>query len=332
MYACSPRWPSDWITKQDLETMLSQLAGTIEPSPHGSTAVSLNHGLHFTGGEPFLNFDLLCQAVTMARDLRIPSTFVETNGFWCTDDHVTRKKLRTLREKGLHGILISVNPFYLEFVPFDRTERAIAASLEVFGRNTMIYQLEYFRRFKEWQIEGTVAFEEYLHTLEPAPDLLRNVEFFMNGRAPFNLGPLLGQVYSRRPARDFLSGSCAPSFLRSWHNHFDNYGNFVPGYCGGISLGDCRRLDRLLIDGIDVAEYPILGYLIEEDLGGLLRFARRYGYCERPEGYLSRCHLCTDIRRHLVHGGEFRELRPREFYCQLEAPLRGAELQSRSDT
>ena len=36
-----------------------QLAKVIEPSPHGRQYMSLNHGLHFTGGEPFLNFHCL---------------------------------------------------------------------------------------------------------------------------------------------------------------------------------------------------------------------------------------------------------------------------------
>jgi len=59
MYACSPKWDSDWIGENDLETVLSQLAGRIKPSPRGREAISLNHGLHFAGGEPFLNFELL---------------------------------------------------------------------------------------------------------------------------------------------------------------------------------------------------------------------------------------------------------------------------------
>jgi hypothetical protein len=54
----------------------------------------------------------------------------------------------------------------------------------------------------------------------------------------------------------------------------------------------------------------------------LLELARRYGYREREEGYLSKCHLCADIRRHLVHaateaGESFSELAPAEFYEQL---------------
>ena len=88
---------------------------------------------------PFMNFELLLKAVETAHELKIPSTFVETNCYWCPSDEVTREKLQLLKEKGLKGILISVNPFYLEYVPFERTERAIRISQEVFGKNVMVY-------------------------------------------------------------------------------------------------------------------------------------------------------------------------------------------------
>ena len=82
MYACSPKWNGDWIKKKDLEDGLSKLGGGIRPGPLGAQSVSLNHGLHFTGGEPFLNLELLVNAVEIAYELKIPSTFVETNCFW----------------------------------------------------------------------------------------------------------------------------------------------------------------------------------------------------------------------------------------------------------
>ena len=77
MYACSPKWSGDWISEEDLEKILSQLAGKIKPSPYGPERVNLNYGLHFTGGEPFLNFKLLLRAIEIANELNIPSTFVD---------------------------------------------------------------------------------------------------------------------------------------------------------------------------------------------------------------------------------------------------------------
>ena len=316
MYACSPKWQPNWMSEKDLETILSQLAGNILPAPHGPHATSLNYGLHFTGGEPFANFPLLCKAVEIAEELKIPSTFVETNCFWCKEDHQTLDRLKLLRDKGMKGILISVNPFYLEYVPFERTERAIRLSLEVFEKNTMVYQAEYYHRFKQWRLRDRVAFGDYWR-FESEEFFTRNVEFFVMGRAPYKLKDLLKVSHTTRKASSFFQEPCMMPFLRPLHNHFDNYGNYVPGFCAGISLGDCRKLDELLLQGVDTDAVPALRYLMDEDIEGLLRFARKLGYQEAEEGYFSKCHLCVDIRKHLALHGDFAELSPRQFYLRL---------------
>jgi hypothetical protein len=317
IYACSQRWPADWITPDDLENILRQLSGKIMSSTFGPRKTGLNHGLHFTGGEPFLNFELLCQAVEIADTCKIPSTFVETNCFWAVDDRTTKEKLKLLKKKGLRGIMISVNPFYLEYVPFERTDRAIRISLDIFGSNVIVYQLEYYRRFKNWGIQDKVPFEEYLK-LERKEDLLRSVEFFVMGRAPYSLKKILRDAVTEHPAEYFFREACVTPFLRGWHNHFDNYGNYIPGFCGGISLGDCRELDALLTKGIDTEQHPVLGFLMDDDFRGLFHFAKENGFLESPEGYLSKCHLCMDMRRHLALKGDFSELQPKEFYRHLE--------------
>jgi hypothetical protein len=316
MYACNSRWKSDWIGEEDLVCMLQQLSGTILPSPNGPDHIGLSHGLHLSGGEPFLNFDLLCRATEIASDLGIPSLFVETNCVWAVNDEVTREKLHTLHQKGMKGIMISVNPFYLEYVPFERTERAIRYALEIFGYDAFVYQVEYYRRFVELDIRESMPFEKYLE-LEHRTDFARNTEFFMMGRAPFSLTGDLEGIFPRYPAESVARIPCCPEFLRSWHNHFDNYGNFIPGFCGGITLGDTRRLDELLENGLDLDSAPVLEFLVQEDMQGLMSFASEFGYRELEEGYYSKCHLCTDIRRFLVEKDDFRELQPKAFYSNL---------------
>jgi hypothetical protein len=64
---------------------------------------------------------------------------------------------------------------------------AIRISIDIFGQNVMVYQLEYYRRFQALGIHGKVSFEDYLHHLEVKEYLIRNVEFFVMGRAPYKL-------------------------------------------------------------------------------------------------------------------------------------------------
>ncbi len=316
IYACSPKWPSDWISEEALHRIFQQLSGKLLPHIYGPNFTGLNSGLHFTGGEPFLNFELLCKAAELADRYKIPSTFVETNCFWATDDKTTKEKLLTLKKIGLKGIMISVNPFYLEYVPFEKTDRAIRISLDIFGRNVMVYQLEYFRRFKQWGLKENVSLEEYL-SLENKENFLRNVEFFPTGRAPYRLKDLLKDFYPPRSAENFFQEKCLTPFIRNWHNHIDNYCNFITGFCSGISLGDSRELDRLLKEGINIERFPILGFLMEDNLKGLYDFAKIRGFKENSEGYISKCHLCIDIRKHLALHYDFEELRPLEFYKHL---------------
>jgi len=312
MYACSPKWKG-WISEERLEDILRGLVGKIVPSPYGSQTASLNYGLHFTGGEPFLNFPLLLKAVTIAAELKIPSTFVETNCFWCTADNVTEAKLRSLKEAGLKGILISVNPYYLEFVPFERTERGIKIAQQIFGDNLMIYQWSYYTAFRKLGIKGKISLEDYLKRAKGA-NLASEVELFLMGRATYQLTTL----YPKRPPEQFFNEPCQPPFLREWHNHIDLYGNYLPGYCGGISLGNCQNLDECLENGANLEQRPILKLLTEQDFRGLFNFARDFGYSAPAEGCVSKCHLCLDIRRYLVTKREFEELEPKEFYSYLE--------------
>jgi len=320
MYACSPSWGGDWISEGDLGRILGQLSGNIIPAPGGSSRIGINYGLHFTGGEPFLNYRLLLRAVELAEDYGIPSVFVETNCFWCASRERAEEMLLELRQAGLDGMLVSVNPFLVEYTPFERMVLAAELGERIFDGSLIIYQREFYDQFRRIGLRGTMGFEEYLARL--GVDGLRWAELLPMGRACYKLR----ELFRRYPAKVFFDEDCRDSLLRSWHAHIDNYGNLITGYCAGLSLGDARKLDELVEGGLDLDERPILGMLILEDLGSLYRFAvKEYNYMERSDGYISKCDLCLDIRRHIVEragADEYPELAPREFYRHLEEERR----------
>jgi hypothetical protein len=305
LYACSPAWKADWLSLDDAQVVLTQLAPGLR---RGHAGLGVNEGLHFTGGEPFLNFDLLLEVTDMARRLGIRSKFVETNGYWCTNDQTTREKLTQLKRAGLEGILISANPFILEYVPFERTRRAARISAEIFAGSVMVYQQFFYRQFEQMGLEGTLCLEAYL---QKAGDGLQYAELLPGGRVSY----ALGHLFRKHPAEHFFAASCRHELIRDWHIHVDNYGNYVPGYCAGLSLGDARNL-HALCQGIDLGQLPILRALLTS-MADLYRLGQDYGYTV-GEGYVSKCHLCLDIRRHLAKQAKFVELKPEPFYERLE--------------
>ncbi|MFX0082042.1 MAG: hypothetical protein ACFE94_09840 [Candidatus Hodarchaeota archaeon] len=310
MYFGSPKW-KEYINEKTLCDVLTYLSEIIEPSPYGPENVSLNYGLHFTGGEPFLNFPILLKAVKIGKNLNIPSTFVETNCFWCKNDDITGEKLFKLKNQGLHGILISVNPFILENIPFEYTKRAIRMSMEIFRENFMIYQIYYFNQFQELNIKEKLSIEDYLKYVN-IKDLKRNVELFKMGRAAYSLQ----NFYTKFPIKHFFNENCSKELLRNWHCHVDLYGNYMPGYCGGISWGNIENIDLLVSKGINLEDHPVLKILIFGNFEQFYNFAMdNYNYLELEEGYVSKCHVCLDIRKKIASKtDDFKELNPIEFY------------------
>ena len=99
----------------------------------------------------------------------------------------------------------------------------------------------------------------------------------------------------------------------SQHSHLR--GNYIPGFCGGMSIGDWHELPHLLA-GFRVGRYPPLAeMLIEHGPFGLFELAQQqYGYEPAIDGYTGECHLCVDVRRRLVDADDFAEPCPRGFY------------------
>jgi len=295
-----------------LENVLNRFGQNIKANSPRS-GVSMNQGLHFTGGEPFLNLDLLLKAVRIASEHGIHSNFVETNCFWCVDDDTVEEGFIQLKNEGLGGVLISVNPFLLEFVPFERIERALKVGYRIFGEDMMAYHPQFYEDLKRLGVTGRIKWEDYLtkaddealsHIADP------NVLLPM-GRLAWRPNPL----YKRYSQECFFHEDCHEELTRPWHVHVDNYGNYISGYCGGLSLGGYEMWDEIFQEGINLDERPVIGALAS-GLGDLYKYAEdNHSYGPNGEGYVSKCHLCLDIRKYLSDEGcGLKELSPRQFY------------------
>jgi len=303
LYNCGPRWEKEAMSSQTLRQALEAVA--VWPrTPQ----------VHFTGGEPFLYFPLLLEGVHLATELGIPR-YVETNASWCTHEDEAVERFVALKRAGLQAILISCSPFHAERIPPARTLRAMRAARAVFGANRVtVYLPDFLEIVQLFDIEDPTPLSRYEEEfgVEGAHRILwQGYGIISGGRSGYQLGHLV----PRHPARTFAKADCAGDILYAHHSHFDLYGNFISGFCGGLTIGDWHDLPRLLAD-FQAGRHPLLvEMLVERGPYGLCEMARqRYGYEPLPDGYAGKCHLCVDVRRHLVETGNFAELRPRGFY------------------
>lgn len=302
IYNCGPGW-QDWIAKHEITSALRS---------------ALNFGspfqVHITGGEPFLRFDLLKRAVRVAARLGIP-VYVETNAAWCVNERLTEQRFSELYREGLQAVLISCSPFHAAHVPLKRTLLAARVASEVFGAaRVMVYLPEWLKVISGFSMDNPVPLEEYTRTYgraETAVLFWQRYGLIPGGRSGYRLGDL---VAGHSP-QYFSSMTCRYEILYAPHSHFDLYGNFIPGFCGGLSVGSWHDLPALR-DNFSAGRYSALIHtLIEEGPYGLYRLAcSQYGYVARKEGYVGKCHLCIDARCHLARKGNFDELKPVEFY------------------
>jgi hypothetical protein len=273
--------------------------------------------VHFTGGEPFLHFDLLEAGAQIASQLGIQA-YVETSAGWCTDQGRAEERFAALRRAGLQFVLISCSPFHAERIPPVRTLRAVRAALEVFGpQRVAVYRSEFLQVVQQFGLERPTPlsrYEELLGAEEAWRLLWQGYGIISGGRAGYRLGHLV----PGRPSEAFRGMVCSGELLYAHHSHFDLHGNYIPGFCGGLALGSWYDLTRLRDDFMAERYPPLIEELIAQGPYGLGELAQaQHDYRPLADGYAGKCHLCVDVRRHLLEADEFAELRPRGFYEQL---------------
>ncbi len=305
LYACGPRWEG-WMTVDDLERAL-------DAAEMWRDFVQI----HLTGGEPFLNFDLLVEATRRVAERGFPQ-FVETNAYWCKDKATGLERFRILHDAGMNAVLISCSPFQSERIPLRRVLYAIESALEVFGpRGVMVYQTQCINWVAEFSVDEPVPLEAYIERYGPdgAGRLFwLKYNLIPGGRSGFTLGHLT----ARHPPEAFEGENCEHELLHPHHSHFDLYGNHISWFCGGLSVGRWDELEQTVKEFSEGKFPPPVDVLVREGPFGLYKIARdKYGFTPSPDGYVGKCHLCVDVRRHLAKTGHFPALRPEGFYENL---------------
>ncbi len=313
LYACGPKW-KEFMKIETLSSILQsikRLWKNYRPNPSKNI---LFHGIHFAGGEPFLNFPLLLSAVRIAKEFGVYMGYVETNAEWCIDKEDVYEKFSLLKDSGLPRIFISCSPFHAEKVPLKRTLLAIEVAQRVLGpENVIIYMAHFIKEIAKFDIENPVPLDrwESNYGKKGAGYIFwEGYGLISGGRSGF----LLGDLWYKYPPEVFREDTCRFEILKSQHAHFDPYGNYIPYFCGGISLGSCKDLGEFY-NNFNLDKLPLIKILVERGPYGLMRFAEELGFEGYSEGYVGKCHLCVHVRKFLVQKtNKFLELFPQDFY------------------
>lgn len=221
--------------------------------------------IFFEGGEPFLHYATLVQAVDRASRLGFHAGIV-SNGFWASDVPTARKKLRPLVDEGLAILQLSADTLHGDTAAEQRVDAAAAAAREL-GLSPAILRTA--------------------HPLDTSDDGGSAVMY--RGRAAVRLA-----TGEQRDCWQTFTACPHEKLADPGRVHVDPFG--YVHLCQGIVLGNLfeRPLDVLVREYVP-ERHPIVGPLLANGPAGLVE---RY-HLMREDGYADACHLCYSARRQL---------------------------------
>ncbi len=280
-YASSPSWPNDYMTlsmADEIFSILKELGC---------------HSVHIGGGEPLLQPDRILPVLESAERNNVGIDYIETNASWFKDGESAKSILRRLMQHGVHTLLISIDPYHNEYIPFWKVKGLIKACSKV-NMGVFPWLMDFWADLDALDDRKPHSLQEYAKVFgqDYLLELPRRYGINLKGRALKKYRWMM----QKEPFEQIIRRSIPCRLLSGVHHfHVDLYGNFVPQSCPGLSV-NLRELSQ----GAKPDKYPVFHSLESEGIGGLVELAiERYGYKPKDE-YAGKCDLCYDIRRYLV--------------------------------
>ncbi|MBN2335693.1 radical SAM protein [Candidatus Bathyarchaeota archaeon] len=237
--------------------------------------------ISFTGGEPFLVYDALKEAVGYATKQSLLKEAV-TNCNWAESGGIAHEKLKPLKAAGLDVLNISVDDFHQEHIPLDRVKNCYEAAKALRLKPVLMIAVKRGNRI----------------TAETVGELLEDLDIQVLGRTRVQSPSALAMETAFTPV-----GRGANLPKDEWLIEHEA----AEGPCrhvltdigvkpGGDVLACCGPLGTL--------REAVLGNLEEENIGTILdrawsdeRLRRIYERGPAPaEGcYVNRCHRCYSV-------------------------------------
>ncbi|MBN2520393.1 MAG: radical SAM protein [Bacteroidales bacterium] len=301
LYACSPSWDKKYIDKQcalDSFRIIKRLNC---------------NSVHIGGGEPFLNFDGLKDVISAANEACIKIEYIETNSSWFTSSEDAFLKLNEIKQLGVNALLLSMSPFHNQHIPFNKVKGLMEACRKS-GVSIIPWIEEFFNEINSFD-------DSKIHTSNEYTEKYGGNYFYnIPARYWIHFGGRAIQFFKNIfPLKDFddiiFSSSRCSELADTSHFHFDLFNNYIPGLCSGIAINASD-----LGNPLNENEYPIINSLYNKGINGFFQYAvKHYNYKPSENKFLNKCHLCIDIRKHIINecDTEVKELAPKEFYFNI---------------
>jgi len=305
-YASSPKRSGEYMSRQTADKIFALLKKT------GC------HSVHIGGGEPFMNFEKLLEVCKSAYENNISVDYIETNASWQTNEKDVSEKLKKLKSAGVGCLLISLDPFHNEFVPYAKIKN-LADCCRKNGVGTFIWRSEFERAVRqagdENKIHSLIEYEkifggDFLKTAAESYGLS------YNGRA-LRILEKISNDKDKRPCEYFLKeNGCADRIKSLRHFHVDLNGDLIPPSCNGFRA----NVFDMCGAGLDSDKYINFTAVINGGLSALFERAKNLGFKPDSAGYFSKCALCFGIKKYLCEnniasaGTEPADIGPAGFY------------------
>jgi hypothetical protein len=230
--------------------------------------------VYFEGGEPFLFYPLLAEALRISHDMGLKSGIV-TNSYWATSEEDAGLWLKPLCDLKVADLSVSDDLFHHGEEKANPAKTAFVAAKKL-GLPVNAICIE----------EPAVSKDEERD--KGAPVIGGNVKF--RGRAVEKLTSGLPE----RPWREL--NKCPYEELEAPKRvHVDPCGNVH--VCQGLSMGNMWETPlSALIENYDAGSHPVCGPLAR---GGPALLSEEYNV-GREDGYVDECHFCYLVRMALI--------------------------------
>ncbi|MBI9068283.1 MAG: radical SAM protein [Salinivirgaceae bacterium] len=270
------------------------------------------NSIHIEGGEPFLFPEELLRTVKQINESKIHLEHIVTNSSWYQNQKDTKNLLKQLQQNGLRRLLLKVGPFQNESIPLKKVQN-VAQVAEQLGINSIIWDNEIYPDVAAFDNTKTHTLKKYIKTygdgyMKKLAECF-NVTFAGRSFAAYE------KFLEKYSVCDLLlqNNGCHNDFPTETHFHVDLFGNFIFSHTNGVTI----NIDDLGKE-IDPKKYPYLTILLNGGIKSLYKLAStKYDFYPKST-YISKCHLCYDIRSFLVtqKGIDSPDLQPLEFYFE----------------